>query len=264
MKNITMHRILRALTPTRARAGALVAVALAGVLVSSCDVHGISAPGTLASITVTPSATLATGTVQQMIAVGRDADGVIIPITPTWSVVASGGSVNATGSFTAGVVLGTFANTVRATSGGVAGFATIVVTSGPIANITVTPNPASLVIGATQSFTAVARDAVGNVLPMTPTWSVVGGGGTINASTGVFTAGTLAGSFPNTVQASSTGVSGFATVNVTAGALATIAVTPNPATISAGASLVFPAWNGGWGSYSILSWMACATSSPAR
>ena len=241
MKNITMHRILRALTPTRARAGALVAVALAGVLVSSCDVHGISAPGALASITVTPSATLATGTVQQMIAVGRDADGVIIPITPTWSVVASGGSVNATGSFTAGVVLGTFANTVRATSGGVDGFATIVVTSGPIANITVTPNPASLVIGATQTFTAVARDAVGNVLPMTPTWSVVAGGGAINAATGVFTAGTLAGSFPNTVQASSTGVSGFASVNVTAGALATIAVTPNPATISAGATQSFVA-----------------------
>jgi hypothetical protein len=190
--------------------------------------------GALATMVLTPSpTTLAPGGTQQFTVVGRDANGNVVAVTPAWSVTAGGGSVDATGLFTAGASSGTFANTVRATSGTIVATATVTVTAGTLATITVTPNPANLAPGAVQQFTAVGRDAAGNVVALTPTWSVVAGGGSI-ASDGRFTAGNTAGTFANTVQAGSGGIVGSATVNVTTGSLTTIVVTPNPATLSPG------------------------------
>ena len=96
---------------------AFAAIAIAGAFISACDVHGVSAPGTLASIIVSPNSTLASTASQQMVAVGEDADGRVIPISPIWSVVASGGTINSSGMFTAGTVTGLFANTVQASVG---------------------------------------------------------------------------------------------------------------------------------------------------
>jgi hypothetical protein len=121
--------------------------------------------------------------------------------------------------FTAGTATGTFANTVRATSGDISGFATVTVTApGALVAISVIPNPGGAVIGATIQFTAAGQDATGAVVPISPapTWSVVAGGGTINGSTGLFTAGTTPGTFFNTIRATSGAVSGFATATVTA------------------------------------------------
>jgi len=199
--------------------------------------------GPLATITVTPNpATLAIGAQQQFTAVGKDAAGNVVPITPVWSTTNPPGTINAsTGLFTAGTTTGTFANSVRATSGAIFGTATVIVTAGPLASITVTPNPATLAIGAQQQFTAVGKDAGGNVVPITPVWSTSNPPGTINASTGLFTAGTTAGTFPNSVTATSGALSGTATVIVTAGPLLTITVTPNPVTLGHGAVQTFTA-----------------------
>ncbi len=176
----------------------------------------IVAAGPLATITVTPNPTLAIGATQQFTAVGRDANGNVVAITPVWSVTAGGGTIIAgTGVFTAGNTAGTFSNTVRATSGTIFGTATVIVTGGPLATITVTPNPASMAPNATQQFTAVGRDASNNVVPITPVWSVTAGGGTINAGTGLFTAGAVTGNFPNTVRATSGAIFGTASVIVT-------------------------------------------------
>lgn len=193
-------------------------------VVATC--RGISASATVtvtggpvATITVTPNpATLAINATQQFTAVGRDAFNNIVPITPVWSVVAGGGTINASsGLFTAGTTAATFTNTVRATSGTIFGSATVIVTPGPLVTITVTPNPATVQVNTTQQFTAVGRDAAGNVVAITPVWSVTNGGGTINASTGLFTAGGVTGTFPNTVRATSGTIFGTATVIVTAG-----------------------------------------------
>jgi hypothetical protein len=207
---------------------------------AACDVHGVNEPGTLASITVTPNATLAATATQQMVAVGHDADGRVVEISPSWSVVASGGTVSAAGIFTAGATTGVFANTVRATVGGIFGTATMTVTPGPLASITLVPSPVTLAVTATQQFVAVGRDAGGNIVQFTPTWTVVAGGGTI-AQTGIFTAGNTAGTFTNTVQVSALGITAVATVNVTTGPLATITVTPNPATLIVGGVQQFTA-----------------------
>ena len=196
----------------------LAVIAVAGLFTTACEVHGPTGPGPLATITVTPNPTLAINGTQQFTAVGLDASGDTVALVPTWSVTAGGGTINpTTGMFTAGTTAGTFANTVRATSGAVFGSATVVVQSGPVAIIRVIPTPVTLGIGTTQQYTAQGRDASNNIVSIVPavTWSVVNGGGTINA-TGLFTAGGVVGTFTNTVRATSGAMFGLGTVNVTA------------------------------------------------
>jgi hypothetical protein len=216
------------------------AVMVAGLLTASCDVHTPTAPGTLQRIVVSPTPTLMVGATQQFVAVGEDFEGAAVAITPTWAIAAGGGTISATGLFTAGLVPGVYAATVSASSGGVTGTATVTVIVGPAATVTVTPNPATLATGGTQQFTAVATDAGGNVVAFTPTWSTSAGGGTISP-TGLFTAGTIAGTFTNLVTATNGTVSGSATVIVAPGAAASLTLTPNPATVAIGASQQFTA-----------------------
>jgi len=231
MKSVMKSRILQTLAARARIAPVVVAVALAGFFAASCDVHGISSPGTLASLTVSPDpSTLAINGTQTFTAVGRDAAGALVPVTPVWTVVAGGGAISASGAFTAGTTTGQFNNTVVATSGGLSDNATVIVITGPLASITVSPNPQTLQAGSTQQFTAVGTDAAGNAVPITPVWSVTNGGGSIDASTGLFTAGATPGTFANTVRATSGTIFGTATVTVTP-LLATITVTPNPVSV---------------------------------
>jgi hypothetical protein len=177
--------------------------------------------GPLFSITVTPNPdTLAVGAAQTFTAVGNDANGNVVTINPSWSVTAGGGTIPAgttglTAPFTAGTVTGPFANTVRATQGTIFGTATVNVTA-VLATITVTPNPATMPINTTQQFAAIGRDGNGNPFPISPVWSVVNGGGSIDSVTGLFTAGGVTGTFTNTVKATSGAIFGTATVIVTA------------------------------------------------
>lgn len=242
MSRVMKNRIVRALAPRARIARMIVAVALAGAFTSSCDVHGISAPGSLANLVVSPNpTTLAVGGTRQFTAVGTDFSGAVVTASPVWSVAAGGGTISASGLFTAGTTPGTYSNTVTATADGKTGTATVIVTVGSLATITVTPNPASLAINTTQTFTAVGKDASGNVVAITPSWSVVAGGGSIDPNSGVFTAGSTVGTYTNTVRASVGTIGGVATVNVTNGPVASISVTPNPATVAAGATQQFTA-----------------------
>jgi hypothetical protein len=154
----------------------VVAVALTGVLAAACDVHTPSAPGSLFTITVTPNVTLAVNATQQFIAVGKDADGRVVSISPAWSIVAGGGAIDPVGMFTAGPVTGTYANTVRATDGGVSGFASVVVTSSP---------PPAIIMGSVNTYGILAGSTV----------TCAGAPGTINADVGVSPGSTTTG-FP--------------------------------------------------------------------
>lgn len=221
-------------------ARALLGVAAIGLLLTGCEVHSATGPGTLVSIVVAPDVTLPINGVQQFTATGFDANANVVAITPVWSVVSSGGTINAsTGLYTAGTVPGVYAGAVVATVGGVSGSADVTVTTGALASIVVTPNP-TLPIGGTQQFVATGRDAANNVVAVTPVWSVTAGGGTINA-TGLFTAGNTLGVFTGTVRATSGTIFGTANVTVIAGALASITVTPNPDTTAQLATQQFAA-----------------------
>lgn len=241
MVSIMKQHIVRSFAH-RVRIAGVIAVACASVFTSGCDVHGASDPGTLSVLTVSPNPyTLAANDSRQFTAVATDFSGAVIPIEPTWSVVSGGGTISSSGMFTAGSVAGTFTNTVKATSGSLSSTATVIVTVGPLATVVVTPTPVSLSVGAVQQFTATGRDAGGNIVAINPTWVIEANGGTINANTGVFTAGTVPGTFTNTVRAIVNGISGFATVSVVAGPLTTISVTPNPDTTTVNGSKQFNA-----------------------
>jgi hypothetical protein len=205
-------------------------------------------PGPLEYITVTPpSASIAIGAQQTYTATGYDANDNVVPIAPQWIVGNGGGTVSQSGVFTAGTVAGTFTNTVVARVGsvcsGISGRATAIVLPGALTTVTVSPASPSILEGATQQYTATGADAHGNAVAITPAWSVIAGGGTIDAGTGLFTAGSTPGLFTNTVQALASSVSGTASVTVTAPSapLTTIVVTPANPTLSGPQSKQFTA-----------------------
>jgi hypothetical protein len=234
------ERFTRTLAQRARIAPAIIALAFAGIYTAACDVHGLSEPGTLSTLSISPNPqTLAISGTQQFTAVGKDFSGAPMSVSPVWSVVAGGGTISATGMFTAGTATSTFVNTVQAVSGSLTSTATVIVINGPLASITVTPNPMSLPVGATQQYTAVGKDAAGNVVPLTPVWSVAASGGTISTD-GLFTAGSSTGTFANTIKATSGSISGTATVTVTA-ALVSITVTPDPASMLTNSSQQFAA-----------------------
>jgi hypothetical protein len=217
--------------------------ATSGTVSGTASVTVTVTAGPLASITVTPNpASLSVGGQQTFTAVGHDASSNVVAITPTWTVVAGGGTiVSGTGVFTAGTTAGTFANTVTATSGLIAGTASVTVAPGPVTNLTITPASKTLAVNATQQFTVVATDANNNVVAVTPTWSVFAGGGTINSSTGLFTAGTVAGTYANTVVVTVDTLAQVATVTVTAGAVTSITITPTNPSVTVNNNVTFTA-----------------------
>lgn len=197
------------------RSGLFLLVAGAGVAFSACSDDEPTGPGSaeLATITVAPDATLEVNETHQFTAVGLDAEGEPVTITPVWSIAGGGGTIDDAGLFTAGTLTGTYEETVTATSGDISGTATVVVTAGPVVTIVVTPDPVTLSPAETRQYTAIAEDDEGNVYVVEPEWDVVDGGGTIDQD-GLFTAGLVTGTFDNTVSATSGGITGFATVTV--------------------------------------------------
>ncbi len=249
MNTVTKRRTPRTLFARTRIAGGLAAIAFAGLFMGACKDSG---PRTIDSIVIAPTTvTLSAGGTQQFTMVGTDNDGnQLTNLRPVWAVVAGGGTITQTGLFTAGTVAGTFTNTVSVTCSGKTVFATVIINAGPLATITVTPQTTTLAPGATQVFTAVGRDANGNVIsPFSPVWSVrAPNNGTISDTgtptgphTALFTAGPTLGSFPNTVRAASGTIFDEADVIVVAGPLASITVTPQTTTLPPGGTQVFTA-----------------------
>jgi len=188
-------------------------------------------PGPLASILVSPpSAVVDSGNTQPFTATGRDAWGNAVPVSPVWSVD-GGGSIDPGGVFTAATV-GTW--TVFANESGVSGSASVTVVVAPLASILVDPPTASITADQTRLFNATGYDAFGNVVPISPTWEV--GNGSIAA--GLYSPWSV-GTW--TVYANDSGISGNASVTVSAGAPSSIVVTPASATITADATQQFTA-----------------------
>ena len=154
---------VRALSRTTTRFAAAALLALVAV---ACE-HRPFAPVAIGTLTVTPNpVTLAVGATQQFAAIGRDASNNIVPIVPvpTWSVVASGGTINSgTGLFTAGIVTGTFTNTIRATSGSSFGLATVTITAAPSVGPPLGTAAAYAVLGSTAVSCIGVSNVAGNI-----------------------------------------------------------------------------------------------------
>src|SRR5438876_131762 len=188
----------------------------------------------VASVVVLPAAASApVGGTVQFVAVPLDSTGTalggrIIVWASSNPAVAN---VNTSGVATAAA---TGSTTIAATSEGHSGTATLTVTAVPVpvASVTVSPASASVPIGQAVQLTATPKDASGNPLTgRTVTWASSNTSvGTVNAS-GLVT-GVVAGS--TTITATSEGQSGTSVVTVTLVPVASVTVSPAPASVQAG------------------------------
>ena len=127
-----------------------------------------------------------------------------------------------------------------------------------LTSIAVTPATARVAPGKTEQFTATAYDQYGDPMATQPTftWSPVSGGGSINSSSGLYTAPSTTGSA--SVQAASGSVSGTASITVTNApptVATSAAATPGTVTGSTAALSVLGADGGGQASLS-YTWSA--------
>jgi hypothetical protein len=195
----------------------------------------------LTTIVVAPAlAKVPVSTTRQYSASGKDQFGLTLAVQPTYSwTVTGGGTISATGLFTAGTVAGG-PFTVKATSGAISGSTTLTVYVPVLTTIVVSPSTANVPASGTKQFTASAKDQNGLALSPQPTftWTVTGGG--TLSSTGLFTAGATAGG-PYTVTATSGTIAGTASVSVYIPVFTSIVVAPATANVPTSATRQFTA-----------------------
>src|ERR1051325_280950 len=171
---------------------------------------------TVAQVVIIPdSVELAPGGTTQFAAYGRTAQGDSVPVSVTWG--ASGGSITATGLFTAGSSAGMFSVSAQTTKS-LHGSAKVHVGNGQstVASVTVSPSSASGNVGDAAQFT-------GNVLTgKTVTWSSSNTAVVTVTSSGYATA---VGAGSAAVVATCDGKSGQAQITVNGS-------TPNPAPVA--------------------------------
>jgi endoglucanase len=215
-----------------------------------------AAPTVATAASASPSTVV--GTTASLSVLGAD-DGGESNLTYTWSLT---GTPPASVAFTANGTsdakntvatfskAGTYNFSVTITDqGGLSTTSSVSVTvNQTLTGIAVTSAVSKLIVGQMQQFSAVALDQFGNAMTPQPTftWSLAGGVGSINAS-GLYTA-SAAGSA--TVLASSSGVSGVATLTVvSAFAAPTVAkaasVSAGPGTGTSANLSVLGAYEGG-------------------
>ncbi|MHB1192816.1 MAG: beta strand repeat-containing protein, partial [Longimicrobiales bacterium] len=178
-------------------------------------------------VTVTPGARTfsALGQTQQFTAAAFDAGGAPLSPAPAVAWSSSNGAVASVSSTGLATAVADGSATVKAAVVGAEGTVTVSV-SRPIALIEVSPATATLTSkGATQAYTAVAKDAGGSVIGSVTsfTWSSSNNAvATVGSGTGLATA---VGNGTATVTASTGGVSGTASLTVTR-AVAEVVIAP--------------------------------------
>ena len=207
-----------------------------GPLTDTATLHVIAGP--LASIVVSPDpATITAGDSQAYTAEGFDAHGNSLgDVTGATSFSIDGSGtclLKSCGSNTVGTY------TVTGTDGLLTDTATLHVIAGPLASIVVSPDPATITAGDSQAYTAEGFDAHGNslgdVTGATDLHVIDGLNTCLLKSCGSNTVGTY------TVTGTDGLLTDTATLHVIAGPLASIVVSPDPATITAGDSQAYTA-----------------------
>lgn len=166
---------------------------------------------TLVGISLTPAnTTLNTGATQQFTVMGSYSDGSTVNLTAVANYVATGGSINSSGLFTAGFVEGS-SFTVTAHFGGFTDSANVTVEA-VLQSITLSPASFSLEQGRTQQLTVTGHWSDGSDRDHTATATYTPTGGTVDAA-GLFTAGFTIGTF--SVQADVGGFTDTSPIDVT-------------------------------------------------
>ncbi|AGC41684.1 hypothetical protein MYSTI_00326 [Myxococcus stipitatus DSM 14675] len=238
---IDANGLLKVSTVAGSYPGAVTATVYGYSLKGTADVTVL--PGPLSRLVLTPTfATLAPQGTQRFGVMGLDEDGNPLTITPRWSVVTPGaGAITQEGLYTAPRAAGTYENCVSVQVDTLTQNTTVYVTPGAISRLEISPAAPSVVVKGTVPFRAKAFDVHDNeVTSFAPEWRVVTGGGGITTS-GVFTAGTVAGTYADTVQVTAAGVTQTTGVTVTPAAVSRIALSPLGPTLQAGSAVAFSA-----------------------
>jgi hypothetical protein len=202
-----------------------VALVIAAVL-AGCGNNPDTAPVAATAIVINaPDGAIPIEGTMQFSATVTDANGNTITSAPTWTLVNGGGSITSAGLFTAGDSIGTFTNTIVATIGAVTSSSSVTVSVGALHDMVISPAASTLQVDATQQYTAVGHDVHGNVVAIPAlVWSLTEvASGTVSTS-GLYTAGTLPGGYLMTATSGTVVRTG--TIVVTAGALATMTISP--------------------------------------
>ena len=219
-------------------AGLVTGQALGGPVTITATSEGTSGTSSItvsttpvASVTVTPaSASVQVDATVQLTATPKDGNGnPLTGRTVTWQTSnATVATVDANGLVTGKAAGGPV--TITATSEGKSGTSAITVTPIPVASVTVTPSAATIHVGDLQQLTATPRDANGNPLTgRTVTWQ--SGNSTVASVDGNGLVTGRAAGGPVTIQATSEGKGGTASVSVTLAAVASVDVAPSSPTI---------------------------------
>ena len=150
----------------------IVTASIAGRSSVGINFYESSEPSSVSSVKVTPSTTtILTNSSQLFSYQAFDNYGnEVVGVTPEWSVVAGGGSINKEGLFTAGSTTRVFKDTVAATINGVVGFASVIVTTlpgitgdnrdgaGEIDHLVLSPINPSVESGSSLAFSVKALD----------------------------------------------------------------------------------------------------------
>ena len=211
---------------------------------NTADLYMSSQLNGLASIAITPtSQSIGVGAQQLFNAVGTFNDGSTQTLSSVLWSSSSATVAPISGDATNSGVAATAAQgttTITARAAGVSSSATLTVTTPTLVSITLSPQAATIPLGATQQFTAtgVYTDGSTQDLTATATWS---SSATVVAA--INGSGLTAGLFQGTatIQVNSGSLSASTTLSVAAPALVSIAVTPATATIALGTSQQYQA-----------------------
>ncbi|MEO8450812.1 MAG: hypothetical protein ABI647_13520 [Gemmatimonadota bacterium] len=170
---------------------------------------------------------------------------------------AFGGTIDANGVFVAGSQTGTYRVIAQLQGGTAADTATVTVNAPLYITIAVSPASATLTPGSTLKFNAIGKRANGTTASVAPTWQATGG--TIK-STGVYTAGTKAGTF-RVIGTMPSGVADTAPVVIKSGSATLTSIVLSPANASVAAGLfrdftVGASWSDGSATVPAITWSA--------
>jgi hypothetical protein len=191
--------------------------------------------GEVATLQIDPGVTrVVSGHQQQFTVQGFDRGGNQVPVASTWAVQGNIGTIDASGLLTA-----TRAETgmVVARAGTLMATAEVQVGPGQVTNLRVAPETVTLIAGERLTLHSEARDAAGNQVSTTPTWTVLGELGTVSDA-GVFHARRVG---TGRITASIGDVQQTLEVHVQPGTLATVTLAPAQLTIRAGEQQDFTA-----------------------
>ena len=151
----------------------------------------VTAPPTLVRIILSPdTATVYVGKTKQFSVSGKYSDSSVAPVSATFT--ATGGTITATGLYTAGQTTGIFRVIATSTTANLADTSAVTIQLAPLAQLILVPALATVTVGGTVQFQVYGRTTAGDSVAAPATYSATGG---VISSVGLYTAGSTPGTF---------------------------------------------------------------------